>query len=75
MQGARPSGCCGSIEESEDSEEDTGEDTYVDKLSNDDDDDDDDRDSEGDLEKRELHHSERFYVPGDSRPFSADTWV
>ena len=50
LQDLRPSDCCGSSKENEDSKEDTGEDTYVDELSNDD----DDSDSEGDVEKWET---------------------
>ena len=50
MLSLRPSDCCGSCEEGEDSEEDTCEDTYVNEFSNKE----DDRDSEGDVEKRET---------------------
>ena len=43
LQDFRPSDCCGSREEDEDSEKDTGGVTYVDAFRNDDDDDDDDK--------------------------------
>ena len=73
LQDLRPSGCCGSSDDGEDSRGegggDTGEDTSVDEFSNDD----DDSDSQGDV--RETGDCTIQNAFCDSRPFSADTWL